>query len=85
MQSFQLNTEILKIDKNNQQCLTYYYYMSDDNEKSIIIRKEESDGRSEVIDSVTSSPFNGWIQRKVSFDVYESHYKVKTIFENKKH
>ncbi len=51
--------------------------MGNMNEKIITVRKEETNGESEIIDSVTNSPFNGWIERKVSFNVQKSGYKVR--------
>lgn len=76
IRSFQLNITSNQIDGNNQQCLIYYYYMPNINEKILVIRKEESNGESDVIDSVRNTPFNGWIQRQVSFDVQTADYKV---------
>lgn len=38
--------------------------------------KEEKSGSREIIDSVTSSPFNGWIQRKISFIAQARGYNV---------
>lgn len=77
IKSFQLKTQSDGIDGVNQQCLIYYYYMGNMNEKIITVRKEETNGESEIIDSVTNSPFNGWIERKVSFNVQKSGYKVR--------
>ena len=81
IKSFRLNTESDGIDGVNQQCLVYYYYMGDVSEKLITVRKEETSGESEIIDSVMSSPFNGWIQRKIPFNVQKPDYKVR-FFEN---
>lgn len=77
VKSFQVNIESNTIDRMDQQCLIYYYYMPNIGEKILNVRKEETNGESEVIDSVTNSPFNGWIQRKISFNIQKSNYKVR--------
>ncbi|CAF5192669.1 unnamed protein product [Rotaria magnacalcarata] len=75
--SFQLKTESGGIDSVDQQCLIYYYYMSSiTGTKIITVTKEETGGTKEIIDSVTSSPFNGWIQRKILFKAEIRGYKV---------
>lgn len=74
---FQLKTESDGINGVNQQCLIYYYYMGNMDEKIVTVRKDETNGESEIIDSVTSSPFNGWIQREISFNVQKPGYKVQ--------
>jgi hypothetical protein len=74
LQSFQLKTESNGV---NEQCLTYYYYMTNIDEQIITVRKEETNGENQMIDTVTSSPFNGWIERKVSFNVQKPGYKVR--------
>jgi hypothetical protein len=74
--SFQLKTKSDGINGINQQCLTYYYYMDNVSEKIITVRKQETNGDNQTIDSVTSSSFNGWIQRKIPFSVKASGYKV---------
>ena len=79
MKSFQLKIELDQIDGVNEQCLMYYYYMPNIDEKMIVIRKEESNGHTEVIDSVSNSPFNGWIQRKVPFNAQKADYKVRYL------
>ncbi|CAF1081578.1 unnamed protein product [Adineta steineri] len=73
---FQLKTETGGINGKDQQCLTYYYYMGNVGQKIINIRKEEVSDESVTIDSVTSSPFNGWIVRKVSFNAEALGYKI---------
>ncbi|CAF3498100.1 unnamed protein product, partial [Adineta steineri] len=73
---FQLKTETGGINGKDQQCLTYYYYMAVVAQKIINIRKEEVSGESVIIDSVTSSPFNGWIVRRVSFNAAAPGYKI---------
>ncbi|CAF1267509.1 unnamed protein product [Adineta steineri] len=73
---FQLKTESGGINGKDQQCLTYYYYMGNVSQKIIEIRKEEVSGESVIIDSVTSSPFNGWIVRRVSFNAEALGYKI---------
>jgi hypothetical protein len=77
IKSFQLKTESDGINGVNQQCLIYYYYMGNMDEKILTVRKDETNGESEIIDSVTSSPFNGWIQREISFNVQKPGYKVQ--------
>ncbi|CAF4759384.1 unnamed protein product, partial [Rotaria socialis] len=75
--SFQLKTESGGIDSVDQQCLIYYYYMSSmAGTKIITVTKEETSGTKTTIDSVTSSPFNGWIQRKILFKAETRGYKV---------
>ncbi len=81
MKSFQLKTKSGGINGVDQQCLVYYYYMGNVSEKIITVRKEETSGESETIDSVTSSPFNGWIQRKISFNAEASGYKVRHFWK----
>ncbi|CAF0975800.1 unnamed protein product [Adineta steineri] len=73
---FQLKTETGGINGKDQQCLTYYYYMGNVGQKIINIRKEEVDGGSVIIDSVTNSPFNGWILRRISFNAEALGYKI---------
>lgn len=51
--------------------------MSSIGEKSITVRKKEVDGTSEVIDFVTSSPFNGWIKRQIIFNATTAGYNVE--------
>jgi hypothetical protein len=81
MKSFQLKTESGGINGVHQQCLVYYYYMGNGNENIITVRKVETSGETETIDSVTSSPFNGWIQRKIPFNVEAPGYKVRLFFK----
>jgi Ni,Fe-hydrogenase III component G len=76
-QSFQLKTESNSIHGINQQNLTYYYYLSNIGQKSITVRKEEADGTNEIIDVVSNSPFNGWIERQVTFNAMRRGYKVQ--------
>lgn len=78
--TYQLKTDSGGINGVNEQCLTYYYYMPAITEKTIIVRKEEATGDSEVIDSVNSSPFNGWIPRRIPFTAKASGYKVCTAY-----
>ena len=68
----------MKTESNgvNEQCLIYYYYMANIDEQIITVRKEETNGENQIIDSVTNSPFNGWIERKVSFNAQKPGYKV---------
>ncbi|CAF0972053.1 unnamed protein product [Rotaria sp. Silwood1] len=75
-ETFQLKTEPNGINGINEQYLIYYYYMSSFGQKSIIVRKEEVGGTNEIIDFVTSSPFNGWIKREISFNATMPGYKL---------
>ncbi|CAF1111192.1 unnamed protein product [Adineta ricciae] len=79
--SYQLKTESNGIDGINEQTLVYYYYMSYMIGKSIHVRKVEIGGASSVIDTVTNSPFNGWIRREVRYHAahrgYEIHFDVE--------
>jgi len=77
IKSFQLKTESSGINGVQQQCLVYYYYMGNVNENIITVRKEETSGDIETVDSVTSSPFNGWIQREIPFNAEAPGYKVR--------
>ncbi|CAF1313220.1 unnamed protein product [Adineta steineri] len=81
--SFTLNTASGGADGTDEQCLIYYYYLSKvtGTEQSIIIRKQEVGDSSETIDSVTSSPHNGWIKRQVSFHTSKGGYKIYFDFE----
>jgi hypothetical protein len=77
MKSFQLNIQSDGINGIDQQCLVYYYYMNDETENIITLRKQQTNGETEIIDSLTSSPFNGWIQRKIYFNTQAPGYKVR--------
>jgi hypothetical protein len=76
--SFTLNTDSGGTNGTNQQCLTYYYYLPNitGTQQNIKIRIQEPGGNSDQIDYVTNSPFNGWIQRQVSFSTVKPGYKV---------
>jgi hypothetical protein len=50
--------------------------MSIGGQKSITIRKVEVDNKTEVIDFVISSPFNGWVRREVTYIAMARGYKV---------
>jgi hypothetical protein len=78
--SFNLKTKLDGINGTNEQCLIYYYYLPNVTQNSITILKEEMNGENRTIDYVTGSPFNGWIERKVSFFAVESNYKVFIAF-----
>ncbi|CAF4850917.1 unnamed protein product [Rotaria sp. Silwood2] len=80
--SYQLKTESGGINGVGQQCLIYYYYMGAGSTKIITVNKVEMSGSSQIIDSVTSSPLNGWIQRKISFTAEANGYNVCDISEN---
>ncbi|CAF4174480.1 unnamed protein product [Adineta steineri] len=81
--SFSLNTVSGGTDGIDEQCLIYYYYLPDitGTAQSITIRKQEVGDISETIDSVASSPYNGWIKRQVSFHTSKSGYKIYFDFE----
>jgi hypothetical protein len=76
VKSFRLKAEIGDVNTKNEQCLIYYYYLSNVIRTSITVLKETVTGTNETIDHVTSSPFNGWIERRVTFFAIESMYKV---------
>ncbi|CAF1155460.1 unnamed protein product [Adineta steineri] len=81
--SFTLNTASGGADGTDDQCLIYYYYLSNvsETEQSITIRKQEVGDSSETMDIVTSSSYNGWIKRQVSFHTSKSGYKIYLDFE----
>ncbi|CAF1102538.1 unnamed protein product [Adineta steineri] len=81
--SFTLNTDSGGTSGTDQQCLIYYYYLSNvtGTEQSITVRKQEVGDISETIDTVTHSPYNGWIKRSVSFHTSKSGYKIYFDFE----
>ena len=60
----------------NDLCLVYYYYFSPTVQNDLIIVKEELDGNNMTIDRVNSTPYNGWIERRVDFFAQQSKYKV---------
>ncbi len=76
IRSYELSTPTGGINGTDQQCLIYYYYMSIVGEKNITILKAERGSQEEMIDSVSDSPFNGWIRRNVSFTARTPNYKV---------
>ncbi|CAF1209402.1 unnamed protein product [Adineta steineri] len=81
--SFTLNTASGGTSGTDDQCLIYYYYLSNvtGTEQSITARKQEVGDISETIDSVASSPYNGWIKRSVSFHTSKDGYKIYFDFE----
>ncbi|CAF2615534.1 unnamed protein product [Rotaria sp. Silwood2] len=74
--SFQLKTASGGISGIGQQCLIYYYYLGSATENIITIIKNETNGLTDSIDSVSSSLLNGWIRREVSFNAVASGYKI---------
>lgn len=74
--SFQLKVSNDGIDGEGQQCLIYYYYMPAIARSNITVKKEEKNGQIDIIDSVSDSPFNGWIKRKINFASTNSGYNV---------
>ncbi|CAF1005126.1 unnamed protein product [Rotaria sordida] len=74
--SYQLKTGSSGINGIGQQCLIYYYYMDAASSKTITVRKMETSGSDQTIDSVTSTPFNGWIQRKITFNAEAHGYNL---------
>lgn len=75
---FLLNTTSKGVIGKNTQCLIYYYYLPDDTafDHSIVVIKEERDKQRTVIDTVSSSPWNGWIRRAVNYDTVQPGYQV---------
>ncbi|CAF4215293.1 unnamed protein product, partial [Adineta steineri] len=80
---FTLNTDSGGTDGTDDQCLIYYYYLSNitGTEQSVTVRKQEVADISETMDIVTSSPYNGWIKRQVSFHTSKGGYKIYFDFE----
>ena len=76
LKSSQLTTPASGINGIDEQCLTYYYHASNTTQRLITVRKQESNGDSEVIDTVTNLPFNGWIRRPVAYIAKATGYKV---------
>ena len=76
--SFTLDIGPGGIDGINRQCLTYHYYLPkiDGTQQNIRVRKQEPGGSRDIIDTVTGSPFNGWIKQVVSFNVTQPGYTV---------
>ncbi|CAF1539755.1 unnamed protein product [Adineta steineri] len=73
---FPLSTPTGGINGTDEQCLIFYYYMSTIGTKNITIFKQEKHTHEEIIDSITSSPFNGWIRYNVSFISRTSDYEI---------
>jgi hypothetical protein len=82
VKSYQLKIPSGSINGIAQQCLIYYYYVSTSGQQSITIRKVEIDDTNEMIDFVTSSPFNGWIRRAVTFNATKRGYKVDKVLSS---
>jgi hypothetical protein len=82
VKSYQLKIPSGSINGIAQQCLIYYYYVSTSGQQSITIRKVEIDDTNEMIDFVTSSPFNGWIRRAVTFNTTKRGYKVDKVLSS---
>ncbi|CAF3694489.1 unnamed protein product [Adineta steineri] len=81
--SFTLNTASGGTPGIGEQCLIYYYYLPKitGTDLSITVRKQEAEDISETIDTVTSSPYNGWIKRQVSFHTSKGGDKIYFDFE----
>ncbi|CAM4966162.1 unnamed protein product [Rotaria socialis] len=81
--SIPLNAGTGGINGINEQCIIYYYYIPDsvDIQMSITLRKVENDSTTEIIDSVTNSPFNGWTQQKIDFQARQSEYMIYFDFQ----
>ena len=77
--SYELSTAQDGINGTGEQCLIYYYYMSRIGDKNITILKAERGAREELIDSVNEIPFNGWVERRVSYYARTPYYKVGRI------
>ncbi|CAF1957833.1 unnamed protein product [Rotaria magnacalcarata] len=78
-----LNTGANGINDINDQCLPYYYYLLNitGTEQNIQVYKEEAGSSKEIIDTVTSSPWNGWIKQQVNFNIAVHGYKIYIDFE----
>ncbi|CAF1060390.1 unnamed protein product [Adineta ricciae] len=76
--SFILNTLSSGVSGVNRQCLIYYYYLTNlpNMVDKITVRKIETVDGSSVIDTVTNSSQNGWIERRVSFNAARTGYKI---------
>ena len=48
-----------------------------DAKHKITVRKGEETSEITIIDTVSSSPFNGWIEQRVSFNSLKAGYNVK--------
>lgn len=77
-----LETESGGINGTKEQCMTYFYYIPNKAtiRMSIKIRKDEVDGSSEIIDTVSNNSFNGWIQRNINFNARNPGYRVIISF-----
>jgi hypothetical protein len=74
--SHMLNTTATVINSVGQYCLIYHYHITDSTAmKSLSILKEES-ATNLTIDSVNTSPINGWFERKVPFEAQSINLKV---------
>lgn len=82
--SFTLNTDSGGTNGTNQQCLIYYYHLPNitGTQMNIKIRIQEAgSGSSSMIDTVTNSPYNGWIRREVIFSTIKPGYQVRSDME----
>jgi hypothetical protein len=74
--SHMLNIPANVINSVGQYCLIYYYHITDSTAlKSLSILKEEA-ATNLTIDSVNTSPINGWSKRKVTFEAQSINLKV---------
>lgn len=76
--TFYLNIDSSGINGTGHQCLTYFYYLPNINntKQNIKVRVQESGGDSELIDNIIDSPYNGWIERRISFETKKTGYNI---------
>lgn len=75
-QRFSLKTESNGLNGIEEQHLIFYYYLAPEGDKVIEIRKREVNGDEVLIDSITSSLYNGWIKHQVNFYANDYGYQV---------
>ncbi|UJR24896.1 hypothetical protein I4U23_006262 [Adineta vaga] len=76
--TFTLNIDPNGINGTGHQCLTYFYYLPNisNTNQNIKVRVQETGDDSKLIDTVTNSPHNGWIERRITYETVKTGYKV---------
>ncbi|UJR24894.1 hypothetical protein I4U23_006261 [Adineta vaga] len=76
--TFTLNIDSNGINGTGHQCLTYFYYLPNisNTNQNIKVRVQETGDDSKLIDTVTNSPHNGWIERRISYETVKTGYKM---------